>query len=335
MRVLVTGSTGFVGSHLVRHLLDGPHDVNLLVRSPSRAEALFGPPGPRLRVIAGDVTNRATVVDSLDGCDAVIHAAGLVSLKRRDRDEVHRVNTVAAETVLGEAVHRGIDPVIFVSSAAVFRLDVDDPIGVDTPLRLSSSAYSRSKVEAERYARGLQDAGAPVVTVYPGGVFGPDAPALTLMHDAAVTWTATMPIMPSGVNQVDVRDVATLLAALLEPRRTRTRYMAGGHFFGWRDMADAIEEMTGIPLRRMVAPGPMLRGMGRFADFTHVPVPGTFPLTEEAMTEATRGVPIDSAATIAEFGPFRDRWSTLRDGLAWMAANGHIEPERAGALLRR
>ena len=333
VRVLITGGTGFVGSHVTKKLLAAHHDVRLLVRDPQKAERVFAALSiDTPEIVVGDATDAGAIRTAMTGCDAVVHAAAVVSMERKAAAPMYRTNTNAAELVLTEAVRQKLDPIINISSAAVFQLD-GPSISLSTPLRMADSWYSRSKVEVERFARGMQVAGAPVVSLYPSGVFGPLAPEVTTMHGAAVTWIQNMPIMPSGINIVDVDDVATAVTRAMSPGQGPRSFMLGGHFVAWKELANIIEEMTGVKLKRMVVPGSLLRGLGRFSDATRIRLSRDFPLTTEAMNEATRGIPIDSAESLKALGmAFTDRWTTLRQGYEWLVREGHVAPEFAGRL---
>lgn len=117
VKVLVTGGTGFVGSHAVRALVRSGHHVRLLARRPEQVPVSLAPHAVMADdVVAGDVTDPRCVAAALEGCDAVVHAAAVYSLDPRRRDEVLRTNELATELVLGSAVEAGVDPVVHVSS---------------------------------------------------------------------------------------------------------------------------------------------------------------------------------------------------------------------------
>ncbi len=212
MRILVTGGTGFVGSHIVQAAMSKGHDVVVLARNGAKVGDVFAALGaPEPDIVVGDATNAADVATAVNGCDAVVHAAAVVAMGRHDSDSAHDNNTVAGQCVLSAASAAGCAPIIHVSSVSVLGLS-DDPMTVDSPLRKAASGYSRSKSDLEVFARGMQAAGAPVVTTYPAGVFGPNAPSLTPVHTAAQTWLRAAPVLPSGINIVDVRDLAAFVA---------------------------------------------------------------------------------------------------------------------------
>src|SRR5262245_52343977 len=117
MRTLVTGGTGFVGSHAVAALARAGHDLRLLVRRAEQVAVSLGPFGVEVAdVVVGDVLDEPAVSGALEGCDAVVHAAGIFSLDPRRSEDMRRTNQRATELVLSSAVDRGLDPVVHVST---------------------------------------------------------------------------------------------------------------------------------------------------------------------------------------------------------------------------
>ena len=119
MRVTMTGATGFIGGHTAALAVEAGHEVRTLVRSTERLEhtmAGFDLPVPDH--VVGDMTDPAAVAAALDGADAVIHCAAVVSLDPRDSAEMIDKNAAGARTVLEQAVEMGLDPVVHVSSTA-------------------------------------------------------------------------------------------------------------------------------------------------------------------------------------------------------------------------
>lgn len=331
MRVLVTGGTGFIGSHTVEALLRAGHTVRLLARDRGKVERVLGVRGVSVDdVVLGDMTNAETVRYALRDCEAVVHAAAAVEIERLSDSSAQ--NMAGSHNVLGNAVELGLDPVIALSSVATMFPPSGSVITVDDPIANLDTAYGRSKAEGERYARELQTRGAPIVSVYPSGVYGPEDPGLGpslkgLRDRIRFGWLKTT----GGIGIVDVRDVASIVAAALESGRGPRRYLAGGHFLPWMDEADLCEELTGRKVARYPGPPALVRAAGRAVDLIKRIFPSfDYPLTYEASIFVTRFVPCDSSKTLQELGvDFRPVRETHDDSIAWMLRTGVLDPKYA------
>ena len=338
MRVLVTGGTGFVGSHSAVELARAGCEVRLLVRDPAKAARVFAPHGPGFAdVVQGDVTDRASVRRALDGCDAVLHAAALVALERHRAAEALRNNATGVENVLGEAADRGVSSMVYVSSCAVLFTPRGAQICPDSPLSTARSPYARSKVDGERFARGLLEQGAPLRITYPGGVVGPDDPGLSEMnHTLVIFLRDLMAMTSSGLSLVDVRDLARVHAALALGKAPPGRYFVGGPYLAWREVADLLDRLTGQKVRRYRIPGGVLRAAGRVGDVVKRFAPFDFPLTHEGMCFATLWPGTDSSGTLTALGlGFRDPAESFADSLRWLARAGHVPAARIGPLAEK
>lgn len=333
VRVLVTGATGFVGSHVVTALHAAGHDVRCLVRDPSRLDAAPPDVGPdAVEVAVGDVLDRGSLERALDGCDGVVHAAGAVGVARA-RPGSRDVNVEGTRNVVGLGFEAGCDPVVYTSSVVVLD-GTARVLTADSPLGSPTGPYGRSKLLAEQHVRRMQDGGAPVVTFYIGGVFGPDAPEVSSgMLGIVGAVNQLMPITGGGVGIIDVRDVADLVAAALEPGRGPRRFMAGGRFVDWGAWTVLLEQVTGGRIRRLRVPGPVLREAGRVLDLLKAVHDFDYPLTREAAMQMTSSPRCDDSATFAALGieprPILD---TLRDSTRWLVEVGRIDAHRAPEL---
>lgn len=341
MRVLVTGGTGFVGSHTVWALRAAGHQLKLLVRTPARAEALLAGRGldaAGIEIVQGDIVDAAAVREATTGCDAVVHAAAVVGLGGSKAAAARSTNERGARNVLAAAVSQRIDPIVYVSSvSALFHPGGPVLLTVDSPVAPAATGpYAESKVAGERYARELQDQGHPVVCVYPGGILGPDDPGLSETMRAAVIWRRlTMVDLDSGFLLVDVRDVAAVIAAALVAGRGPRRYLAGHHYVPWPELAGMVAEVTGRPVHLPPVPAAVLRLLGRGGDVVRRVIPFDFPLSREAMEAATRMVPMDDQATVDELGvAFHPPRDTLRDAYRWLYESGRIPARLVPALAR-
>jgi nucleoside-diphosphate-sugar epimerase len=278
----------------------------------------------------GDMADAQAVRTALTGCDAALHAAATLYGGK----EVYAANVQGARNVLGIGCELGIDPILFISTVVAMFPPAGERFTVDDPIRGLETTYGRSKVEGERFARELQARGAPLVTIYPAGVFGPDDPSFGettkgLRDGIRFGW----PITAGGVSIVDVRDIAEIIAAALEPGRGPRRLMAGGHFASCSELADLCDALTGRRARRLPMPASLLRGIGRLLDAAKLVVPFDYPITHEATEMLTRFVPCDSRTTVEQLGvPFRPTAETLRDTIRWLYETGEISAKVAGRI---
>jgi deazaflavin-dependent oxidoreductase (nitroreductase family) len=336
MRVAITGGSGFVGSHAVVRLLAHGHRPRLLVRDRAKATRVLGAlgvdPGD-VDVVVGDMTDRAAVAELLRGAEAVIHAAAAIGITGPRSDLVAQ-NVHGVELVVGTAVELGLDPIIHVSTVAVFVPPDRPVITPDARLASPRTDYGRSKLEAERYVRRLQDGGAPVTIVYPGGVLGPGQPTLdSMMEGLAGALGSAWPMPSGGVAMVHVDDLAEVLARLVVPGRGMRRFTLGGDFLHWPALADLCDELTGVRCRRVVIPGWAMIALGALLDAAKRVRSFDYPLTRDAAEIMVTMVPTDDQAVLAEVGmalrPVRD---TVEEALRCLAADGHLAPARAGRL---
>lgn len=339
MKIMVTGSTGYVGAYSVKALLDSGHQVRLLVRDPVKAKAMLCALGiDKLDCVAGDMTDEATVLKALKGCQAVLHCAAVVSTDRKRADEMMQANPRGAELVVGHAVRLGLDPIVYVSSVAAVLDPAATVLTADMPIGTLESAYAKSKAQAEAYVRGLQDKGAPVVITYPGSVVGPAAG--TVLGEpaggiAANLKMGSMATHEAAWSMIDVRDLAAIHAALMVKSQGPRRFMCGGHYLTMEQLAALYQELTGREFKVMKMSGAMLRGLGRAADAIGRIVPFESVFTHEAMVCYTQSPPTDDSAVRQELGlRYRKVGQTLREAILALHAAGAITDEQAGKLAK-
>ncbi len=340
MRVMVTGSTGFVGLHTVLSLLRSGHEVCLGVRNPEKMRRAFEPFGIEgLDYVEGSITDEAAVNRALENCEGVVHSAAMVNLDRKQAEFVRRTNVRGTELVVGGAVERGIRSIVYVSSITALYTPGLESITEDSPLGSSSNGYGQSKVESEVYVRRLQEQGASIAITYPTSIVGPDDPGFTEPHRGLAHFlNHALVDTTTGLQMIDVRDLADIQVKLLEAGRAG-RYMIGGHYVPWGPLADLLGDITGRHVTRIPTPGWAFRLAGRIGDIIKRFISFDLPLTLEATTYASKWVWADSSRVQKELQfEFRPLRETLGDTVLGLARAGHISdkwtenllPERAG-----
>ena len=325
-----------MGSHTVARLLAHGHRPRLLVRDPAKAARVLGALAidpSAVELVVGDMGDATVVAELLEGAEAVIHAAAAIGVTGPRTDLVAQ-NVHGMENVVGAAVERGLDPVIHVSPVAVFVPPDRSVITVDGGLASPRTDYGRSKQAAERFARGLQDQGAPVTIVYPGGVVGPHQPTLdTMMEGLAGALGSVWPMPKGRVTVIQVEDLAEALARMVAPGRGPRRFMLGGDFLTWTELADLCDDLTGVRCRRLVVPGWLLVGLGAALDAAKRIKAFDYPLTRDAAEVMVSMVPTDDAVTDAALGlERRNARDSIEEALRCLAADGHLAADKAGRL---
>lgn len=321
MRVLVTGGTGFVGGWSAKAIADAGHSVRFLVRNPDRLQTSVAKLGVDVSDHSvGDITDRDSVMRALEGCDAVLHSAALVATDPSQTAQMMSTNMDGARNVLGGAVELGLDPIIHVSSiTALFNPDVET-LEADLPVFGGTDGYGRSKAQVEIYARGMQDAGAPVNITYPGMVMGP--PVGNQFGEAgegvaAALQLGAIPGRSAAWTIVDGRDLAALHVALLEPGRGPRRYMAGGHRIPVDQLAKLLTEVGNKTMFAVPVPDTVLRVAGQVLDRMGPFLPFQTPFTEAGMQYYTQMPASDDSPSERDLGiNYRDPRITLADTVA-------------------
>lgn len=341
MKIFVTGATGFVGAHTAMALMDAGHELRLLVRDRDFASRYFRRHGYEPQDFAvADMRDRNAVRTAMQGCDAVFHAAAMVSLDPKKADEIYKSNLDSVDAVIGTACQLGIPNIVYVSSlGALFNPD-GRRIDEQSPLGVSREPYSRSKRDCEEYVRGLQRQGYPIQITYPSGIFGPDDPKLNESNHALISLLRVVPQTTAGIQCVDVRDLALAHRLMLEkpPQGDfeQARYVVAGHFYPWPEFHRMLQQVTGRRIFAPPTPGALLRFFGRIMDVVKTFYPVDFPVTSESMAIVSQWPVADSSRLLNHFGmAFRPGAETFSDTVRWLVDAGHAKPSIAGKLAKQ
>jgi dihydroflavonol-4-reductase len=242
---LVTGATGFVGSHVARALVERGDDVRVAVRASSSREAIAD---LDVDVLVAQLGDRAALRRALRGVDRVFHVAGTTNL-RAPTAELLRVNVEGTRVVMEEALRAGVERVVHTSS--IGAVGPAPPHGVvdertTFPLDLGVP-YAESKHVAETEVLRVAARGLPVVIVCPAHVFGRGDLGPTSTGVVRRFLLRGIPaFVPGAINVVDVADVAAGHLLADERGVPGERYILGTRNYTWDRLFAELERLSGI-----------------------------------------------------------------------------------------
>lgn len=248
MTTLVTGANGFVGSAVMRRLLDEGVRVRVLVRPHSDRRNLEG---LDVEIAEGDLRNPASLETALKGCFALYHVAADYRLWTPHPEELYQSNVEGTSNIMHAAGEAGVERIVYTSSVATLGLNKDGtPADENTRVSINDMIghYKRSKFLAEELVRKMvREQRLPVVIVNPSTPIGPrdirPTPTGRLILDAA---RGRMPAyVDTGLNLVHVDDVAAGHLAAFHRGRIGERYVLGGENLWLKEILERIARITG------------------------------------------------------------------------------------------
>ncbi len=254
--ILVTGGTGFIGNHLVRKLCQENYCVRVMARPTSNLDCLRSLP---VEVVSGDLTRKKTLLEAVKGCETVYHVAADYRLWARHPEELYRNNVEGTENLLSAAFESGVRRFVYTSTVGTIAFPDDGGEGTEeqfaSPGQLSGH-YKRSKFQAEQIALRYAREGRPVVVVNPTAPVGERDLRPTDTGKIILDFlNRKMPaFIDTGLNLVDVRDVAEGHLQAMVRGRPGERYILGGRNMSLREILKALSAITGIPAPRVRLP---------------------------------------------------------------------------------
>jgi dihydroflavonol-4-reductase len=326
VKILVTGATGFLGTHVVNALALRGHEVV-----------------PFARALGGDVLDVDQVARAAEGCEVVLHCAGKVSRRREDAEELYRLHVEGTRNVLDGSERAGVRRAVVASTSGTIAVSDVEHVGRETdptPIGIVSRwPYYRAKLFAEREALSRSRPGFDVVSVNPSLLLGPGDLHGSSTEDVRLLLEAAVPAVPAGgLSFVDARDAADAMCRAMDRGHPGERYLVGACNLSVADFFGRVARIAGV--RGPWLPMPRSR---------HVAAVGARALEQLA---ARIGVPsridsvsvemaacywyLDSSKAEAELGwAPRDPSLTLHDTVADLRTRGVVWPSVATASAAR
>jgi dihydroflavonol-4-reductase len=250
---LVTGASGFIGSMVVRKLIERGVPVKAFVRPGASLEPFEGLSPDRFQLAYGDILVSHTIYRALAQCDRLYHVASAFRYWSRRPSDIIDPAVSGTRAVLEAVRRRDLARVVVTSSCAVLgTTGSEEPMDEQHENNLTDpEIYVRAKIEADRVVAEGVDAGLPVISVLPSAVFGPGDRKPTpnghsLLSYLKLSPHRKVPATDGGVSVVDVEDVAEGHILAMEKGRVGERYILGGENLTYRDLFQLAHELTGL-----------------------------------------------------------------------------------------
>jgi dihydroflavonol-4-reductase len=328
MKVFITGGSGFVGANIIRQLIATGIEVRALVRPHSDRRNFEG---LAVELVEADLSDEGRLVTLMAGCEWAFHTAAHYSLCRQDKAAIYAANVTGTKNILAAAKRAQVKRLVYTSSVAAIGVAPEGQIGDEhttTTLAELISDYKRSKFLAEQAALQAAQAGLPVVIVNPSTPIGPYDVKPTPTGDIILKFLKRqMPVyVHTGLNIVDVRDVAQghLLAA--EKGRVGERYILGNQNVTLKELLDRLAAITGLSAPQRAIP-----------HFVPILVSYLDELVISPLLRRAPSVPIygaqmarhamyyNSAKAVQELGlPQTPIDTALRDAVEWFRRQGYV-----------
>jgi dihydroflavonol-4-reductase len=327
MKVFLTGSTGFVGSHVARAYAGQNAALRLLTRKTSSLSAIDGLPA---EVVVGDLKQPESLRSAIRGCDALVHVAADYRLWVRDPEQMYAANVEGTRELLRIAREEGVTKVVYTSSVATMGFKADGTIvNEDTPVALTDMIghYKRSKFLGELEAIKAAKAGQHVMILNPTTPIGPG--------DAKPTPTGRIIVdflnkkfpayVDTGLNLVDVSEVARMHVVALERGTPGERYILGGENLTLKQILDRMSAITGLPSPTMKVPHAVAMCFAFFDESITGKLRGKEPrATVEAVRMGKKMMFAASAKAERDLGfQVLPIYPALRAAIDWFIAHGY------------
>jgi len=323
VKVFITGGTGFIGGHVARRLTEAGHELHCLVRSNSDMRNLQA---LGAHLVLGTVNDRAALHDGMQGCDVLVHMAGVYSFWEPDMGILERVNVGGTYQVMQAAAAAGVRQVVYLSTVAVYGVPEVKPFNEETPHAAKlTTRYARTKRQAEEIVRQAAAAhGMGLVVLQPGAVIGAGDTRATGQYLTALL-RGRLPLMSFSESQMVFLHVADLCEAtarcVTETRAVGQTYLLGGTSMSMWDYLGMISEIAHVRMPFMKFPVIVPTIMGWFLTplSNLVKRPPLWGLSNDQVRMLRDGFVFDGSKAERELGiRYRPLRNAVADAVAWM-----------------
>src|SRR5829696_9084354 len=320
-KILITGGTGFLGTHIVRQLIDAG-EKNLRVMASSVPEWMTD---AGVEAAVGSVSDRGDVAAAVRNASAIFHLAGKVSRDNEDAVAMNKVHVEGTRILCQAAKESGVQTVVLASSSGTIAVSEDDQIVDETfpqPVEVFSRwAYYASKYYQERAALADFDGdGRKLVILNPSLLLGPDDERLSSTKPVLDFLGRKIPYSPSGgLSFVDARDAASAFISSLEKGRHQEKYLLGAANMTFPEFFGRLERLSGISAPMLKVPKKLAMAGSSMIESVFKNWGKASPVASKEVEQAEYFWYFDSAKAIEELGfAPRDPQETLQDTITYL-----------------
>jgi dihydroflavonol-4-reductase len=331
MTTLVTGASGFLGSHVTRQLVARGDAVRVLLRASSNNRAIADLP---LEYVTGDLRDSGSLARALTGVTRVFHVAADYRLWAKRKQDIYDSNVGGTRNILDAAKHAGVSQFIYTSTVATIAVDRPEHPNEFTDAKLEEMVghYKRSKWQAEKEVLDAAKHGFPAIVAMPTTPVGPwdwkPTPTGKIILDFL---NGKMPgYVETGLNFVGVEECATGHLLVSEKGKIGERYLLGAENLTLKQVLDILANLTGLPAPKLKIPHGLALGVA-YANTAFSRLLGREPgIPVEGVKIAQHMMFVEAKRAQKELG-FRPGSvaAAFERAVRWYADNGYVSPRRA------
>jgi dihydroflavonol-4-reductase len=327
LRAFVTGGTGFIGANLVRLLLQEGYQVRALVRGSSNLDNLRD---LDVEMVTGDL-NDPDLWQQMQGCQVLFHVAARYSLWQSDRQLLYNHNVLGTRHVLAAARKAKIERTVYTSSVAAIGVGEPGIVVNEThqsPVEKLVGHYKKSKFLAEQEAMQAVQSGQDIVIVNPSSPIGPLDIKPTPTGDIILRFLRRqMPFyLDTGLNFIDVRDVAWGHILALEKGQKGDRYILANENLTLKQILDQLSQITGLKAPQNSIPPWIPLSVAWIDEQILAPLGKTPSVPLDGVRMAHQPMYYDASKAIQELGlPQSPILTALKDAVNWFLSQGYLD----------
>jgi len=328
MKTLVTGSTGFLGSAVLRELLDDGREVKVLIRKSTNTANIDG---LDVEIAYGDLRDSESLLSALNGCEILYHVAAYYSLWDRDQKLIYEINVEGTRKILEASQKKGLEKIVYTSTVGCIGLNDDTTPATENTFfnkNTLSNDYKKSKYQAEQVVLEFSRNGLPVVIVNPSTPVGPrdikPTPTGKIILDFL---NRKMPAyLDTGLNLIDVKDCAKGHILAEKKGVPGERYILGNQNMSLFDILVTLETITGLKAPSIKMPFWVALSAGWVCEMVSNHITGKPPAVPLAGVKMAKYVMhFDSSKAVQKLGlPQNPVENALRQSVDWFKNNNYV-----------